>query len=120
MKKQLTKAEEEIMQFFWEGGANTVSNIIAMMEEPHPPHSSISTIVRILERKGFVGHKSFGRTFEYFPKITKEEYSNGAIDKLVTEYFDGSVGNLVSFIAKEKDLNRNEIDELIKILEKSK
>ncbi|HQW12470.1 MAG TPA: BlaI/MecI/CopY family transcriptional regulator [Saprospiraceae bacterium] len=115
--KQLTKAEEEIMLYFWELGKCTVSEIINTMEEPRPPHSSISTIVRILEKKGFLDHKAYGRTYEYFPQISKEEYSNQSIDKMVIDYFDGSYTNLVSFIAKEKDMSVKEINELFKLLD---
>lgn len=115
--KQLTKAEEEIMLYFWELGKCTVSEIINTMEEPKPPHSSISTIVRILEKKGFLDHKAYGRTYEYFPLISKEEYSNQSIDKMVIDYFDGSYTNLVSFIAKEKDMSVKEINELFRLLD---
>ena len=115
--KQLTKAEEEIMLYFWDLGKCTVSEIINTMEEPKPPHSSISTIVRILEKKGFLDHKAYGRTYEYFPLISKEEYSNQSIDKMVIDYFDGSYTNLVSFIAKEKDMSVKEINELFRLLD---
>lgn len=104
------------MLYFWELGKCTVSEIINTMEEPRPPHSSISTIVRILE-KGFLDHKAYGRTYEYFPQISKEEYSNQSIDKMVIDYFDGSYTNLVSFIAKEKDMSVKEINELFKLLD---
>lgn len=116
--RQLTKAEEEIMHYFWELGRCTVSDIIARMDEPRPPHSSVSTIVRILEKKGFVGHKAYGRTYEYFPLITKEDYSSQSLKKLVNDYFDGSFSGLVSFIAKEQDIDLKELNELMDILEK--
>ena len=116
--KVLTKAEEEIMQYFWENNQCSVSDIIAKLPEPKPPHSSISTIVRILEKKGFVDHKSFGRTFEYFPLISKEEYSSRSIHRLVNEYFDGSYSSLVSFIAREQDIDLKEFGDLMNILDK--
>ncbi len=118
-QRQLTKAEEEIMQYFWQMDRCTVSDIIAKMEDPKPPHSSISTIVRILERKGFVGHKAYGRTYEYFPLITKETYSNQSLNRLVNDYFEGSFSGLVSFIAQEKDIDLKEVTELMEILNKN-
>jgi len=81
--KRLTKAEEEIMQMFWDYGPNTVSALIARMNPPKPPHSSISSIVRILEKKEFVDHKAYGRTYEYFPIIEKESYSKFSLKRLV-------------------------------------
>jgi len=113
MDKKLTKAEEEIMQLFWSYGPSTVSNLIEKLDPPKPPHSTISSFVRILEKKGYVNHKSYGRTYEYFPLISKKEYSKFSLKNLVSNYFGGSVNELVSFIAKEEDLSLNEISELI-------
>lgn len=114
---KLTKAEEEIMQLFWEHGPSTVSNLIAQMEEPHPPHSTISTFVRILEKKGFVDHKAYGRTYEYFPIVQKDAYSKFSLKKLVGNYFDGSLNSLVSFLVKEEDLSLKDLSKIINDLE---
>jgi len=111
--KKLTKAEEEVMQLFWANGPNTVSKLMKLMPNPKPAQTTISSFVRILEKKGFVGHKSFGRTFEYFPIITQSEYSKFSLKSLVGNYFNGSMSQLVSFIAKEEDLSLSEISELI-------
>jgi len=116
--KSLTRAEEEIMQHIWQFGRCTVSNIIDDMEDPKPPHSSISSIVRILERKGFVDHKSYGRTYEYFPLISKEEYTRGSVLSLIREYFDGSTQQLVSFLVAKEETSIEELQELIKELKK--
>lgn len=116
--RMLTKAEEEIMHHFWEKGQSSVSDIILRMDDPKPPHSSISTIVRILERKGFLGHEANGRAYEYFPLVEKEEYSSRSLSKFVNDYFDGSFSGLVSFIAKEQDLDMKEFNELMDILHK--
>lgn len=115
--KSLTKAEEEIMQIIWRLERCTVSQIIEDMGVPKPPHSSISSIVRILEKKDFVDHKAYGRTYEYFPKVTKEDYSKRTIHQLVTNYFEGSMNRLVSFLVKQKDLKPDELSELLKELE---
>lgn len=118
--KRLTKAEEEIMHMIWEAEACTVSQLIDKMDEPHPPHSTISSIVRILEKKGFVNHKAYGRTHEYFPIIKKEDYSKFSLKNLVSGYFEGSMNNLVSFLVKENDLSLNELSEVMQDLEKKK
>jgi predicted transcriptional regulator len=116
--KSLTRAEEEIMQSIWKLGRCTVSNIIDGMKEPKPPHSSISSIVRILERKGFVDHKAYGRTYEYFPLISKEEYSKGSVLSLIKDYFNGSTPQLVSFLVDREETSIEELQELIKQLKK--
>lgn len=115
--KQLTKAEEELMRIMWELGPCTVSAmrdyIAERNQQEKPPHSSVSTIVRILEEKGFVGHKAYGRTYEYFPLLSKDEYGKQSLRKLVDEYFAGSARGLVSFLVKENDLNLQDLSKLI-------
>jgi len=115
--KRLTKAEEEIMQLIWDHGPSTVSGMIEHMGPPKPPHSSISSIVRILEKKGFVDHKAYGRTYEYFPIVQKSEYSKFSLKKLVSQYFEGSMNELVSFLVKEDDISLNDLKELTKKLD---
>jgi BlaI family penicillinase repressor len=115
--QKLTKAEEDIMQLIWEQAPCTVSQLIEGMDEPKPPHSSISSIVRILEKKGFVDHKAYGRTYEYFPVISKEEYSKFSIKKLVSNYFEGSMNDLVSFLVKEEQVDIEDLSNLIENLE---
>lgn len=110
--QKLTKAEEEIMQLFWDKGPSLVSALIDEMPEPKPPHSSVSSIVRILEKKGFINHKAYGKTYEYFPLISKKEYSKFSISKLVRNYFAGSVNELVSFLVKENDLTLSELEQI--------
>jgi len=116
--KKLTKAEEEIMQMIWQYGPTTVSQLIAKMDEPHPPHSTISSIFRILEKNGFLDHKAYGRTYEYFPLITKKEYSKFSLSKLVKNYFSGSLSDMVSFLVEENDLSLKELSELMTSLDK--
>ena len=119
--KRLTKAEEEIMQIIWELGPCTVSDIRKYIHEkkglPKPPHSSVSTIVRGLDNqegnKAFLGFKAYGRTYEYYPLISKEEYSKRTLRKIAKEYFGGSVNSLVSFLVKEEKVNRDELNKII-------
>ena len=117
---KLTKAEEEIMQIIWRLGRCIVSDIIKELSPSKPPHSSISSIVRILEKKGFVDHKAYGRTYEYFPIVSKQEYSKRSVSKLLQDYFEGSPDQLVSFLVKENDLSVNDLTELINQIEKPK
>ena len=117
--KSLTKAEEDIMHHIWQLGRCTVSNIIERMKDPKPPHSSVSTIVRILEKKGFIDHKSYGRTFEYFPIVSKEDYSRKSISSLIANYFNGSTAELVSFLVSKEETSVQELQELIKTLKKN-
>lgn len=115
--KRLTKAEEEIMQLIWDHGPTTVSGLIAHMGTPKPPHSSISSIVRILEKKEFVDHKAYGRTYEYYPIIDKSTYSKFSLKRLVSHYFEGSMNELVSFLVKEDDISLQDLKELTKKLD---
>ncbi len=115
--KKLTKAEEELMHIIWTLGECTVGDIRTYMVEhlrmKKPPHSTISTMVRILDEKGFVDHRSYGRTFVYTPKVTRDDYSKQSLRKLVSDYFGGSSSRLVSFLVKENDLSLNELHHLI-------
>jgi len=117
--KRLTKAEEEIMQIIWRLGRCTVRDIREDIAKGGklPPHTTISTIVRILEDKKFLDHKAYGRTYEYFPIIEKEDYSKQTLHKFVNEYFDGSMNRLVSFMVKEDDLSLDELSDLLDKLE---
>ena len=120
--KKLTKAEEEIMQIIWEIAPCTVADIRNYMEQElgmkKPPHSTISTMVRILDdKKNFLKHTAYGRTFVYEPAVSKAEYSHQSVQKLVRDYFGGSMNRLVSFLVKEEDLSLNELNELVDHLE---
>jgi predicted transcriptional regulator len=111
--RKMTSTEEEIMKIIWRIAPCTVSQILDEIEEARPPHSTISSVVRILEKKGFLSHKAYGRTYEYRPTISQEDYSKKSISQLVEDYFDGSFNQLVSFLVKEKDVDADEIRALI-------
>lgn len=115
--KELTKAEDQIMQVLWTLEKGFVKDIIDQLPEPKPAYNTVSTIVRILEKKGFVGYKAFGKTHEYFPLIGKEKYTRFYLNNLVKGYFNGSFQNLVSFFAKENSMDVQDIDQLMKELE---
>ncbi|MCW5912612.1 MAG: BlaI/MecI/CopY family transcriptional regulator [Cyclobacteriaceae bacterium] len=118
--KELTKAEDQIMQILWKIEKGFVKDIIDHLPEPKPAYNTVSTIVRILEKKGFVGYKAYGKTHEYFPLIQKENYTRFYLNNMVKGYFNGSFQNLVSFFAKENNLNVNDIDKLMQELENLK
>ena len=105
------------MQLFWDHGPSTVSGLIEHMGTPKPPHSSISSIVRILEKKEFVDHKAYGRTYEYFPIVEKSTYSKFSLKRLVSHYFEGSMNELVSFLVKEDDISIQDLKDLTKKLD---
>jgi len=111
--KKLTSTEEQIMQLIWAQNPIIVSEIIGKLPDPKPPHSTISSVVRILEKKGFVDHKAYGRTHAYFPIIAQEDYTKRSISTLITDYFKGSPSALVSFLIKEKQIDEKEINDLI-------
>ncbi len=115
--QKLTKAEEEMMQYIWKLQRCTVSDLLDQLGEPRPPHSSISSIVRILEKKGFVGHKAYGKTHEYFPLIEKSAYGSRTLIDVMRNYFDGSSSRLVSHLLEEQGLNEQELEALRKKLE---
>lgn len=115
--QKLTKAEEDVMRLVWEAGRCTVSELLEKMGEPKPPHSTISSVVRILERKGFVGHKAYGKTHEYFPLISKEDYGKRSLGDLLRHYFDGSAARLVSHLAAEEQISKSDLEDMMRRLE---
>jgi len=118
--KQLTKAEEEIMQVLWELQKTNVKGVLASLPEPKPAYNTVSTIVRILESKGFVGHEKQGKGYLYFPLVAKNEYSNESLHKLVDNYFQGSFKNMVSFFVKKNEVDLQDIEVLLKEINKNK
>lgn len=115
--QQLTKAEEQMMHIIWQRQKCLVRDIIEDLGEPDIPHSTVSSVVRILEKKGFVGHKAYGKTHEYFPLIEKEQYTKSGLKEWIGNYFNGSPKQLVSFLVEENQLNMKDLDQLMKQLE---
>lgn len=118
--KELTKAEDQVMQILWKIQKGVVKDIIEEMPEPKPAYNTVSTIVRILETKGFVDHKAYGKTHEYFPLISRDNYTKFYLNNLIKGYFNGSFQNLVSFFAKENKLKAGEVEKLLEELKKTK
>ncbi len=116
--KKLTKAEEEIMLILWRLREALVRDIIRELENPETPYTTVSTIIRILEKKGFVSHKAYGNTHLYFPLVSKREYSRSQIKDFVGNYFNGSFSGMATFFAKESDMSIEELNEIMNELSK--
>ncbi len=116
--KQLTKAEEEVMQILWQLEKCNVAAVIKELPEPKPAYNTVSTIVRILESKGFVNHQKQGKGHLYFPLVKKSDYSNQSINKLVDGYFQGSFKSMVSFFMKKNDMSLLELESILKDIKK--
>lgn len=118
--QQLTKAEEEIMQVLWELDSAFVKDIITKLPKPKPAYNTVSTVVRTLEQKGFVGHEPLGKSHKYHPLITKDAYTRSFMKGFVKRYFSGSYKQMVSFFTQEDKLSVNELEELVTKLKKLK
>jgi len=118
--KELTKAEDQVMQILWRLQKGFVKDIIEQMPSPKPAYNTVSTIIRILEKKGFVAYKAYGKTHEYFPLVTRDSYTKFYLNNLVRGYFNGSFHSLVSFFAAENKLDVRDIDALMKKLDELK
>lgn len=118
--KELTKAEEQVMHILWNLERGFVKDIIEQFPEPKPAYNTVSTIVRILEKKEFVGYKAFGKTHQYFSLVAKDAYTKYTANRLVDNYFDGSFKNLVSFFVRDNDMTVKEMDQLMQIIEAKK
>jgi len=118
--KELTKAEEQIMQVMWEIKQGFVKDVITELPEPKPAYNTVSTIIRILEGKGFIDHEAFGTTHRYFPIVNIEDYKSFASEKLLNSYFGNSVEKMFSFFIKREKVDLKEADQILKLIEKLK
>ena len=114
--KELTKAELQIMHLLWDKERAYINDLLEEMPEPRPAYNTVSTIVRILEKKGFVSHKSYGNTHHYSPITNKDTYLNSLMSGIMNSFFSGSVANMVSFLSKKEQLSVEEADKLINII----
>ncbi len=116
----LTKVEERIMKILWGIKEGFIKDIIEQYPDPKPPYNSVSTIVRVLVQKKIIGFKAYGKTHQYYPLITKEEYSQGQLSRLVSDYYNNSLSQVVNFFAESKKLKKEEVEEVMKMLEELK
>ena len=110
---KLTKAEEQVMQYLWQIEKGFLKDVLELFPEPKPHTNTISTILKILMEKGFVSHKTFGRQHEYFPLVTKEQYSGKSMKTLVKNYFKGSYKNAVSFLVEKNEISVEDLEMLL-------
>jgi len=115
--KELTKAEEQIMQVLWKLEKALVKDIIEELPEPKPATTTVSTIVRILEKKEFVSHKAYGKNHEYFPLVSKDEYKKKFLKSFIKRYFGDSFQEMVSFFASRRDISLRELEEIRRLLQ---
>ena len=118
--KELTKAEEQVMQILWQLKEAIVKDIIEQMPDPKPAYNTVSTVVRVLEGKGFIDHKAYGNSHVYYPLITDDQYKKFTFDKMMKNYFSNSYQSLVSFIVDEKKMGLKELDELTSLIDQLK
>ena len=112
-QKELTKAELQIMQVLWRKENAFVNEILQDLEEPRPAYNTVSTVLRVLQNKGFVAYRSFGKNYQYYPLVSKESYTNRFMNRVVDNFFSGSVKAMVSFFTKKEKMSVQEIDERI-------
>lgn len=110
---QLTKAEEQVMQYLWELGEGLVKDIRDKFDDPKPVRNTVSTVLRILEKKEFVSHKIYGNVHVYYPLVSKEEYSKSQLFGLMKSYFNNSFPAMASFFVREKDLTIQDLEQLM-------
>ena len=116
--KQLTKAEEQVMQVLWNLEQAFVRDILVKLPLPKPAYNTVSTIIRILEKKGFVGYKAFGKSHEYFPLVSKKEYRRNYFKGFLSNYFGNSYQALTSFFTAEQNLSLEELEEIREMIDK--
>jgi predicted transcriptional regulator len=115
--KELTRAEEQLMHILWDKNNAFVNDLLEALPEPKPAYNTVSTVIRLLEKKGFVSHKAYGNTHQYFPIISKKEYTDLTCKTLLQGYFSNSFEKMVSFFAKEEKLSVKEMEEIKRIME---
>jgi BlaI family transcriptional regulator, penicillinase repressor len=117
--EKLTTKEEEVMQVLWKLEQTFIKDMLPFFTDPPLHYNTVSTIVRNLEEKGYVGHQAYGNTHQYYPIIAKEDYQNRfVLKKVVSDYFDDSYKNLVSYFARRDKISVDELKDIIKMIEK--
>ncbi len=118
--KRLTPKEEEIMRIFWQHGPMFVREMLAYYDDPKPHYNTISTLVRLLEEKEFVGYKVYGNTYQYYPLVSEEKYKSSALNEFVAQYYNNSYTSVVSSFIEEEGISVEELKELIARIEQGR
>ncbi len=116
----LTKAEEQVMQILWDKEKGFVKDLLQQFPEPKPAYNTVSTIIRILEKKGFVDHRSFGKSHQYYPLVSRDQYRNERFSGLMKDYFNNSMKQVLSHFGNSGSLSMKEADEIINMMEELK
>lgn len=114
--KELTKAEEQVMQIFWKIDKGFLKDIVDQFPEPKPAYTTVSTVIRVLVKKGFIGYKTYGKIHEYYPLVSKNKYFRNHVKSIITNYFDGSTPEFASFFTNEP-LKLSELEEIKQMIE---
>jgi BlaI family transcriptional regulator, penicillinase repressor len=115
--KQLTKAEEQLMHILWNLKEAVIKDVVEGFEEPRPAYTTVATVLKVLEKKGFVAHKTIGNVHQYFAKITKPDYTRFQFSALLKDYFNGSFPRMATFFARENNLSMVELEKMLQIAE---
>ncbi|MFN8209241.1 MAG: BlaI/MecI/CopY family transcriptional regulator [Bacteroidales bacterium] len=115
--KPITRSQEEILQVLWDIQDGAVTDVIQKLPDPKPAYTTVATVIKVLEKKGYVSHKTYGRTHVYFPLVNRKEYARHVMKGSVKVLFDNSVNQLVSFFVRQRNLSLNELEELRKMIE---
>jgi len=115
--REITRAQEEIMRALWHIKEGVVNDILNQLQEPKPAYNTVSTVVRVLEKKGYIGHRIYGKTYVYFPKIGQKEYARNQIKGLLSSHFSNSMKSMVSFFTREEKIELQELEEIRKLIE---
>ncbi|HOU03476.1 MAG: BlaI/MecI/CopY family transcriptional regulator [Bacteroidales bacterium] len=115
--KEITKAQEEVLKVIWEIGNGAVADVLDNFPEPKPAYNTIATVIKVLEGKGYVGHRTYGKTHVYYPLVSREEYANHVVKEAFTGLFNGSLHQMVSPFIKNRSISINELEELRQMVE---
>jgi len=115
--KKLTQAEEEVMHILWDLNKGFVKDVIDRMPEPKPPYNTVSTVIRVLEKKEFISHRQYGNTYEYYPTISRDDYAKVHFKGFLSDYFNNSFPKMAAFFARENNLSMKELQEIMRLTE---
>lgn len=115
--KEITKAQEDILKALWEIKDGAASDVLDILPDPKPAYNTVSTVIKVLEKKGYVSHKTYGKTNVYFAVISKQEYAQYQLKQTIKGLFNGSINQMMSSFVKNKDVSLNELEELKEMLE---
>jgi BlaI family penicillinase repressor len=115
--KELTKAEEQVMQYLWDLEKGFLKDIVEEFPEPRPAYTTISTVIRVMVKKGFIGYNTYGKTHEYFPLVKRKDYFRAHVNTMISDHFGGSVVDFASFFTGNKDVDLTELEEIRSLLD---